>query len=323
MSLPAGDTDSDGDFDSTDAAAITGTYDVRKDVNLDGTVDVLDYLDALDINGGLSTQGWSILSNPKWNNRKGYAGYECDTVLAGTKWHVRHRVLESELGRWMRRDPLGYVDGAHLVSYVRTNPMSLSDPMGLAAVVSPCIGCGINGEPSPPAAILPAIPPLPPVYCETDTTSSECKAECDEYNALGFARNTDLQGYPERCCVCTKNIQSNPIYGFPPVLTPSDRTALDIIIHCVDHHERTHMEQDWNQSPWGSKSCRECQAYINEMACYDANAGRCTDAQCRERIYWAKKEAQVLAYGVYGTSGFCNACSSSTPMDPHYPGPLP
>jgi hypothetical protein len=67
-------------------------------VNLDGTVDVLDYLDALDLNGGLSTQGWSILSNPKWNNRKGYAGYEGDTVLAGTKWHVRHRVLESEIG---------------------------------------------------------------------------------------------------------------------------------------------------------------------------------------------------------------------------------
>jgi len=38
-SLPAADTDSDGDFDATDLSAITGTYDVRKDVNLDGTVD--------------------------------------------------------------------------------------------------------------------------------------------------------------------------------------------------------------------------------------------------------------------------------------------
>jgi RHS repeat-associated protein len=131
MSLPAGDTDSDGDFDSTDASAITGTYDVRKDVNLDGTVDVVDYLDALDLNGGLSTQGWSVLSNPKWNNRKGYAGYEGDTVLAGTKWHVRHRVLESELGRWMRRDPLGYVDGWNVYVAISNAGINKIDSFGL------------------------------------------------------------------------------------------------------------------------------------------------------------------------------------------------
>ena len=51
-SMPAADTDSDGDFDATDASAITGTYDVRKDVNLDGTVDIDDFLDAFDLNNG-------------------------------------------------------------------------------------------------------------------------------------------------------------------------------------------------------------------------------------------------------------------------------
>ena len=44
--LPAGDTDSDGDFDSADVAAITGSYDVRKDANLDGSVDFFDVLHA-------------------------------------------------------------------------------------------------------------------------------------------------------------------------------------------------------------------------------------------------------------------------------------
>lgn len=44
--LPAGDTDSDGDFDSADVAAITGAYDVRKDANLDGSIDVFDVLHA-------------------------------------------------------------------------------------------------------------------------------------------------------------------------------------------------------------------------------------------------------------------------------------
>jgi RHS repeat-associated protein len=161
MSLPAGDTDSDGDFDSTDTAALTGTYDVRKDVNLDGTVDVLDYLDALDLNGGLSTQGWSILSNPKWNNRKGYAGYEGDTVLAGTKWHVRHRVLESELGRWMRRDPLGYVDGVSVYS-AGSQPLNSVDPFGLCQNPP----CG-DLSPTPPGTLDPfwyldLYPPPPP-----------------------------------------------------------------------------------------------------------------------------------------------------------------
>jgi RHS repeat-associated protein len=132
-SMPAADTDSDGDFDATDASAITGTYDVRKDVNLDGTVDVVDFLEALDLNTGYVTLGWSKLGLTKWGNRKGYAGYEGDTALAGTKWHVRHRVLESELGRWMRRDPAGYVDGHNVVQYVTSEPILKLDPTGLIA----------------------------------------------------------------------------------------------------------------------------------------------------------------------------------------------
>jgi hypothetical protein len=36
------------------------------------------------------------------------------------------------LGRWLERDPAGYVDGADLYQYVRGNPVGLTDPMGLA-----------------------------------------------------------------------------------------------------------------------------------------------------------------------------------------------
>lgn len=70
--------------------------------------------------GTLSTNG----------NRRGYAGYEIDPELAG-HWHVRHRVLRSDLGVWTRRDPLGYVGGLNVSAYVRSDPISATDPFGL------------------------------------------------------------------------------------------------------------------------------------------------------------------------------------------------
>jgi hypothetical protein len=48
---------------------------------------------------------------------------------------VRHRVLESKLGRWTKRDPLGYVDGASLFGYSTSMPVAYVDPLGL------CLGC--------------------------------------------------------------------------------------------------------------------------------------------------------------------------------------
>ena len=153
-SLPTGDTDSDGDFDATDVAAITGTYDVRKDINLDGTVDaVIDLLDAIDLNNGYSTLGWSNLGATKWGSRKGYAGYEGDTALAGTKWHVRHRVLESELGRWMRRDPAGYLNDRQLLQYVGSMAVLNTDALGLFGHHTYPSG------PSPSPTLPPTFPP--------------------------------------------------------------------------------------------------------------------------------------------------------------------
>jgi RHS repeat-associated protein len=65
-------------------------------------------------------------------NRRGYAGYEDAFELAGSKYHVRHRVLDAELGRWTRRDPLGYVDGMGLYEYVHSQALGRTDPSGLA-----------------------------------------------------------------------------------------------------------------------------------------------------------------------------------------------
>jgi RHS repeat-associated protein len=70
-----------------------------------------------------------VLASRALRNRKGYAGYEGDSSLSAV-WHVRHRVLESRLGRWLRRDPLGYVDGMSLSAYVGCLPVAVIDPTG-------------------------------------------------------------------------------------------------------------------------------------------------------------------------------------------------
>ena len=105
--IPLGDVDGDGDSDTTDQGLVTAmigppyAYDVRGDFDLDGDVDSGDSLVVADSEGaGL---GRGQLSDRGFANRKGYAGYEGDSSLSSA-WHVRHRVLESRLGRWLSRD---------------------------------------------------------------------------------------------------------------------------------------------------------------------------------------------------------------------------
>lgn len=149
--LPAGDTDSDNDWDATDSAAITGGYELRKDAELDGDVDANDITHANSITGGYQTLGWNVLSSTGVKNRKGYAGYERDHS-AGVLYHVRHRVLNTTLGRWTRRDPLGYVDGANVYTFVAGRPISETDENGLR--VTSMIPCTKG-----------TFQPLPPTSC--------------------------------------------------------------------------------------------------------------------------------------------------------------
>lgn len=132
--MPKGDTDGDGDCDSTDTSQIqtwiTGGYDVRGDLDLDGDVDINDKNAA----PTGTTLGWGVLSlsisTTNGGNRKGYAGYERDFVLVNEPHHVRNRVYNPVYGRWLTRDPLGYVDGMNLYEYVRSNAILYLDPQG-------------------------------------------------------------------------------------------------------------------------------------------------------------------------------------------------
>jgi RHS repeat-associated protein len=71
------------------------------------------------------------LESPFW-----FSGYVYNPDLA--LYTVRHRTYAPSLGRWLSRDPAGYVDGSNLYEYVRSSPTLATDPMGL------CVGgnCG-------------------------------------------------------------------------------------------------------------------------------------------------------------------------------------
>jgi len=103
----------------------TGTQDGGATID-----DLLFYLDVFNA-GGLT------LDNPRFL----YAGYVHDPVIGEAStaipsstgsglYHVRNRVYNPELGRWTRRDPLGYVDGMSLMEYVGSAPVIRTDPNG-------------------------------------------------------------------------------------------------------------------------------------------------------------------------------------------------
>jgi len=86
------------------------------------------FAESYNANTGLS--GVGRVSSAGVANRVGYAGYQWDQTISAC--HVRYRVYLPDIGRWTRRDPLGYVDGMGLYEYVSSMAISLFDPLGLS-----------------------------------------------------------------------------------------------------------------------------------------------------------------------------------------------
>jgi RHS repeat-associated protein len=61
-----------------------------------------------------------------------YAGYFRDSETG--LYHVRNRSYHPTLGRWEQRDPLGYHDAMNLYEYVKSTPLTATDPFGLMSV---------------------------------------------------------------------------------------------------------------------------------------------------------------------------------------------
>jgi RHS repeat-associated protein len=230
--IPMGDTDGDGDWDATDntnlSGNIDGSGDVRQDCNLDGAITAADVTHANSITGGYQTLGRGVLSSTGVGNRKGYAGYEYDPALAGSKWHVRYRVFSSELGRWLTSDP-AEDDPHNTYSYASHTPVVYVDPLGLAAQQCTQVSStqAMDWFPTFPLGrciFMPTHPglpdPPPPPRCyscaggmgeQRDNPGWDCDICCtkacdDEPGLLGA---TVCCGQTNTGCVCTKNIAAD------------------------------------------------------------------------------------------------------------------
>ncbi len=131
------DVDGDGDVDTDDLAffstpyngAVYGSANYRADadINGDGVIDNSDVaLYVADFNAQLGVHEGGL-----WNNACaiGYAGSVYDPAVQLAL--MRNRWYDAELGRWITRDPAGYIDGMSLYMYVSGNPLLYYDPFGL------------------------------------------------------------------------------------------------------------------------------------------------------------------------------------------------
>jgi RHS repeat-associated protein len=77
------------------------------------------------------TPSWSSTTDA-YNWIYGYQGGRLDSATGLI--NLRHRDYSASLGRWLQPDPAGYVDGASLYQFVRSDATKLFDPSGLGAM---------------------------------------------------------------------------------------------------------------------------------------------------------------------------------------------
>ena len=161
----------------------------------DGDVDATDKTLALN-NAGVAF-GRGVLSgdpDTATGNRKGYAGYELATSLDGDAgiYDARNRFLIASLGRWTRRDDLGYVDGMNLYEYARSNPLAGVDSMGFAASCAGGLNCGGYGQEGGGDSPAPSLFDLPNSggWQEIDCPSCFSVSDGSDFSCLGYLDTT-------------------------------------------------------------------------------------------------------------------------------------
>ena len=201
--LSKADVNGDGAVNTSDVTAYgniwnggNGTHPYA-DWNFDGAVNTSDYIGFLNSRANDAALGRGKLgyafAHVGGNNRKAYAGYEEANELDVEKpgaYHVRRRVYIAGLGRWSRRDPVGYIGphGLYLMSAI--NPTLVTDPSGLAYASGGGTGCGTTcgrGETTPlasPDEPLGTEPPSDPakhprICCGPTETSLDPFTHCE------------------------------------------------------------------------------------------------------------------------------------------------
>ncbi len=140
----AADVDGYGGADINDATTVSsykgiGTantaYNADYDMNRDGVIDAAD----ADFVYNQEGEGSAVQAGWLGDNRAASGGPRLDIGYCGyvfneetSLYTVRFRNYSPLLGRWLERDPAGYVDGASLYQYVKSSPVRSFDPLGLA-----------------------------------------------------------------------------------------------------------------------------------------------------------------------------------------------
>jgi RHS repeat-associated protein len=76
-----------------------------------------------------------VLSVSSVGNRYLFTGRRLDIETGN--YYYRARYYDPEDGRFLQRDPLGFIDGMGLYSYVKNNPIKYIDPQGEALQLAP------------------------------------------------------------------------------------------------------------------------------------------------------------------------------------------
>lgn len=82
----------------------------------------------------IKDQNGHDISQSNFNNTITYTGRRLDTE--SNLYYYRNRMYSAELGRFLSKDPKGYVDGTNLYAYVKNNPLRYLDPMGTKSLES-------------------------------------------------------------------------------------------------------------------------------------------------------------------------------------------
>jgi len=117
----------------------------------------------------------SVLDNPYL-----FTGRQLDEETG--LYHYRARTYSCERGRFLQRDPLGYVDGMNLYEYAESRPTINRDPSGLAC------GSGWTEWVVPDQGLVPGTP----VYFDF---TSACEWHDDCYGQCGVSRASCDSGF--------------------------------------------------------------------------------------------------------------------------------
>ena len=127
------DTDGNGTLDERLYGMQDANWNVTGIVNVSGTV-----LERYSYSAYGTSSAWTASFSPRastsyqWETRDVGYWHDIDTQLT----LIRNRYLHSRLGVWLTRDPIPTNANFGLYEYVRSQPISLSDPFGL---LPPCV----------------------------------------------------------------------------------------------------------------------------------------------------------------------------------------